>query len=150
MQSGSKRMVLNIKQHIPSVGIYVPGQRCSLKIGGTINYTALTMDPHKHGASILSIYVIVLRLSIESFIQSSQFQYIKWQNPNRLFVIEVKQEGVPPAQHAPQAVAKMYASAKYLTYESVFCLCLSLMLSHIHLGKGFSMVLSQIGMSGFF
>ena len=143
-------MVLNIEQHIPSVSISVPGQRRSLKIGGTIDYAALTTDPRKHGLSVRSVYPIALRLSVESFIQSSQFQYIKRQNPNGLFVTEAKQEGVPLAQHAPQAVAEMYASAKYLTYESVFCPRLSLMLSYIRLGKVLSAVLSRMGMNGFF
>ena len=114
LSDNNKSMVLNIEQHIPSVGIPVPGQTRSLKICGTIDYAVLTTDPHKHGAFVLSVYVIALRLSVESFIQSSQFQYVKRQNPNGLFVTEAKQEGVLLAQHVPQAVAEMYASAKYL------------------------------------
>jgi hypothetical protein len=35
-------------------------------------------------------------------------------------VTEAKQEGVPLAQHVAQAVAEMYASAKYLMYDSGF------------------------------
>lgn len=150
MLSDSKSMVLNIEQHIPSVSISVPGQTRSLKIGGTIDYAALTTDPHKHGASVLSVYVIALRLSVESFIEHSSFQYVKGQSPNGLIVTEAKQEGIPLAQHAPQAVAEMYASAKYLTYDSAFFPCLSLILSHIRLGSGFSAGLSRVGMNGFF
>jgi len=70
-----------------------------LRISGTVDYTALTTDPPKH----------------ESFIRNSLFQYVKRQNPNGLFVTEAKQEGVPLAQHVAQAVAEMYASAKYLS-----------------------------------
>jgi len=99
LSNSGMRMVLNIEQHIPSVDISVPGETRSLKISGTVDYAALTSDPHKH----------------ESFIRTSQFQYVKRQNPNGLFVTEAKQKGVPLAQHVPQAVAEMYASAKYLT-----------------------------------
>jgi hypothetical protein len=63
MLSGSKTMVLNIGQHLPAVGISVPGQRLSLKILGTIDYAALTTEPSKHGASDLSVDVIERRLS---------------------------------------------------------------------------------------
>lgn len=36
---------------------------------------------------------------------------------NELFVTEAKQ-GVPLADHVPRAVAKVYASAKYLSYDT--------------------------------
>ncbi|KAI9573877.1 hypothetical protein HD554DRAFT_2310459 [Boletus coccyginus] len=98
MLSGSKRMVLNLKEHIPSVGISVPGQTCPLKITGAVDYAALTMDIPKH----------------HSFIRNSLFQFVKRQDPNGLFVTEAKQEGVSLAQHVAHAVAEMYASAKYL------------------------------------
>lgn len=98
MLSGSRSMVLNVKQHIPSVGISVPGQTRSMKINGTIDYAALTIDARKR----------------ESLIRNSLFQFVKRQNPNGLFVTEAKQHGVPLAQHIAQAVAGMYASAKYL------------------------------------
>ena len=109
-------MVLNLEHHVPSIGISVPGQKRSLRISGTVDYTALTTDPPKHGASCLSVYLIALKLSVESFIRNSLFQFVKRQNPNGLFVTEAKQEGVPLAQHVAQAVAEMYASAKYLMY----------------------------------
>ena len=64
------------------------------------------------------------------------------QNPNGLIVTEVKQEGVLLADHVPLAVAKMYASGKYMTYDSIFCPHLPPMLSYICLGKGLSMALS--------
>ena len=41
-----------------------------------------------------------------------------------LFVTEAKQEGVSLAQHVAQAVAEMYASAKYLMYDLGFLLML--------------------------
>lgn len=120
MLSGSKRMVLNLKEHIPSVGISVPGQTCPLKITGAVDYAALTMDIPKHRASSPSVQSIVLRLPVDSFIRNSLFQFVKRQDPNGLFVTEAKQEGVSLAQHVAQAVAEMYASAKYLAYNPLF------------------------------
>jgi len=78
-----------------------------------------------------SWYVLPLCLSectyelpAESLIGNSQFQFIKRQSPNGLIVTEAKQEGVPLANHVAQAVGEMYASAKYLTYDSGFLLTL--------------------------
>ena len=140
MLSGNKSMILNIKQHVPSAAISVPGQTRSLKISGTIDYAAFATDPHKHGGSTFSVYLIALRFFVESFIQSSPIQYVKLQNSNGLFVTEAKQEDVPIAQQVPRAVAEMYVSAKYLKYDLVFCSCLSLM-NHVLLTKGFSAAL---------
>jgi hypothetical protein len=53
--SGSKSMVLAIEQHIPSIGISVPGQTCSLKFSGTIDYAAFITDPLEHGVSIFPL-----------------------------------------------------------------------------------------------
>jgi hypothetical protein len=150
MLSDSKTVVLNLEHHIPSIGISVPGQKRSLRISGTVDYTALTTDPAKHGASFLSVYLIAFKLPVESFIRNSLIQYVKRQNPNGLFVTEAKQEGVPLAQHVAQAVAEMYASAKYLTYDSGFLPTLfTIMLSHIPPGRKFYAALSLMGMNGF-
>lgn len=62
MLSGTKSMVLNLEHHIPSIGIFVLGQKRPLRISGTVDYTALTTDPPKHGASFLSVYLIALTL----------------------------------------------------------------------------------------
>jgi hypothetical protein len=140
MVSGNKGMVLNLEQHVPSVAIPVPDQARSLNICGTIDYAALTTDPYEHGASVLSIYLIALRFSVESFIQTSHFQFIKHKNPNVLFVAVAKPGSGTLAHHVPQAVAEMYASAKYLKYDIVFCSFLSLM-NNIRLAKGFSAAL---------
>jgi len=48
MLSDSKRMVLNIEQHIPSVDISVPGQTRPSNISGTVDYAALATDPLTH------------------------------------------------------------------------------------------------------
>ncbi|KAJ2919592.1 hypothetical protein MD484_g805, partial [Candolleomyces efflorescens] len=100
MLPNNKNMLLNVKQHIPSVGIPVPGQ-APFKLGGTmVDYAVLSTDSRKH----------------ESFIQTSQIQYVKHQNPNGLFITEAKHDsGVPLSQQVPQAVAELYTSAKYLT-----------------------------------
>jgi len=143
-------MVLNIEHHIPPLDISMAHQKRSSKISGMIDYAAFTTDPCKHGVCIHSVYMIVLRSSIESFIQSSLFQYVKYQNPNGFFVTEARQEGVPLVEYVPQAVSNMYAFAKYLKYDLVFCPHLLLILSHIHPGKGFSVVLSQMAMNGCF
>ena len=53
--------VLNLEHRIPSIAISVPGQRSSLRISGTVDYTALmTADPPKHGASFLLVYLTAL------------------------------------------------------------------------------------------
>ena len=62
MLSGGKRMVLNLEQHIPSVGVAVPGQTRPLKITGTVDYAALMTDSHKHRVSSLSVHFVALRL----------------------------------------------------------------------------------------
>ncbi|KAN0128028.1 hypothetical protein V8E53_013051 [Lactarius tabidus] len=98
MLSGNKCMVLNIEQQIPSVCTSVPGQTHSLNISGMIDYAAFITDPLHH----------------RSFIQTSYIQYVRQQNLNGLFVTQAKQEGVLLDRHVPQAVAEMYASAKYL------------------------------------
>ena len=54
LSGGGKGMVLNIEQHIPSVGISVSGQTRSLKIGGTVDYAAITTNPRNHGACVLA------------------------------------------------------------------------------------------------
>ena len=59
-------MVLNVEHHIPLVGISVPGRSSSLRLNGTIGYTALTTDPVNHGASFLSVYLITSVNSLQS------------------------------------------------------------------------------------
>ena len=147
MLSGSKSMVLNIVHRIPPVAA---GQTRPLKISGMIDYAAFTTDPCEHGGCAYSAYMIVLRPPVESFIHSSQFQYVELQNPNVFFVTEAKQEGELLAGHIPQAVSGMYAAAKHLKYDPVFCPRLSLMLSHIRLGNGFSAALSRMDINGCF
>jgi hypothetical protein len=60
MLSGGKHMVLNVEQHIPSVGVTVPGQTRPLKITGTVDYAALMTDSREHRVSSLSVCFIVL------------------------------------------------------------------------------------------
>ena len=55
MLSSGKRMVLSLEQHVPSIGVVVPGQTRPLKITGTIDYVALMMESHKHRVSSLSV-----------------------------------------------------------------------------------------------
>lgn len=81
--------------------------------------------------------------SLQSFIQ-----YVKRQNSNGLFVTEAKQEGVPLAQHVAQVVGEMYASAKYLTYDSGLLPSLFTS-SHILPGRKLYAALSPMGMNGF-
>lgn len=82
-----------------------------------VNYATLKTDLPKYGASFLSVYLIPLKLTVESFIRNSQSQ-CQAANSNGLFATEAKQRGVPFAQHVAQAVAEMYVSAKYLTHDS--------------------------------
>ncbi|TFK23769.1 hypothetical protein FA15DRAFT_743803, partial [Coprinopsis marcescibilis] len=102
MLSYNQDMDLNVEQPIPSIGVTVPGQT-HLKIGGTIDYAIVATESRKY----------------ESFIQTSQFQYVKRQNPNPLFITKAKQEGVTLRNHIPQAVARMFASAKYRVRKEI-------------------------------
>ena len=77
MLSDGKRMILNLEQHVPSVGISVPGQTHFLKITGTVDYVALTMGTPKHCVSSPSVQSIALRLPVDLFIRNSLFQFVK-------------------------------------------------------------------------
>jgi hypothetical protein len=105
-------MVLGIEQDIPSVGISVPGQRYSSEISGTIDYVAFVTDPREHGVSVFPTHLIVLRFSVEPFLQTTELLDFQLYCPIGLFfVTEAKQLLL---DNVPQAVAKMYASAKYI------------------------------------
>ena len=62
----------------------------------------------------------MLSFSVDSSIRSTQFQSVKQQNLNGFFVTEAKQQGLVLSNQVPQAVAALYASAKYLKYGIVF------------------------------
>lgn len=62
-----------------------------------------------------------LSFSVDSLIHSTQFQSVEQRNLNGFFVTEAKQQGLGIAGQVPQAVAALYASAKYLKYGLVFC-----------------------------
>jgi len=51
-----------LAQHVPPVGILVPGQTRSFKNTGTVDYAALATDPRKHCASPPPVLSITLRL----------------------------------------------------------------------------------------
>ncbi|KAF6751296.1 hypothetical protein DFP72DRAFT_968735 [Ephemerocybe angulata] len=89
----NQRMVLTIEQHIPPVDM--PGDTVPITLSGAIDYAVFTMESRKH----------------EWFLQASDFPYVKQQKAKGLFITKVKQ-ALP--EHVPQAVAKMYASARYL------------------------------------
>ena len=138
--SGNKSLMLNTE--LP-IGISVPGQTHSLKFSGTINFAAFTTDAHSHdhGLSVLSIHLIVLRFSVASLLDRSGLTDLKLQNLKGSFIVtEAKQEEVVIYNHVPQAVAEIYASAKDLKCDLVFCSCLLLM-CHICLANKSSVVL---------
>lgn len=117
----SKRLVLNIEQHIPSIGVSVPSLTGPLDINlnGMIDYAAFTMDVPEHRVYIFSVLLIVLIFSAEKFIQKSHGLHAEHYIPdlNGLFVAEAKTSNLD--KHVPQAVSEIFASAKYFKYVLV-------------------------------
>ena len=107
-------MVLNLEHPVPAVGLSLSGGRCSLKLSGTIDYSAFVVERAKHRISPTLHNVPSSCLLAGSLLRSSAFELIRQRAPSGVFVAEAKLDGTLLTEHVPQVIAKMHGTAKFL------------------------------------